>query len=93
MSSQSSRVKLIQQLSADERLWQPEPADWLKEHDTMPDDRTQTGGHDRERINVNEAYELRDWAKSLGVTEQVLRQAVADVGDQADKVREHLGKK
>jgi hypothetical protein len=59
----------------------------------MADDKTKTGGQDRARININEDYEVRDWCKSLGVTEDKLRKAVADVGDQADKVREHLGKK
>ncbi len=59
----------------------------------MADDKTKTGGQDRNRINLNEDYEVRDWTKSLGVTEEELRKAVAAVGDQADKVREHLGKK
>jgi hypothetical protein len=47
----------------------------------------------RSRININEDYEVRDWCKSLGVAEDKLRKAVAAVGDRADKVREHLGKK
>lgn len=59
----------------------------------MADDKTKTGGQDRNRINLNEEYEVRNWTKSLGVTEEELRKAVAAVGDQADKVREHLGKK
>ena len=59
----------------------------------MADDKTKVGGQDRARINVNEDYEVRDWCKSLGVTEDELRKAVAAVGDQASKVREHLGKK
>ena len=42
---------------------------------------------------MNEDYEVRDWCKSLGVIEEELRKAVAEVGDQADKVRETLGKK
>jgi len=59
----------------------------------MADDKMKVGGQDRARINVNEDYELRDWCQSLHVTEQELRKAVADAGDSADKVREHLGKK
>ena len=59
----------------------------------MADDKTKVGGQDRARINVNEDYEVRDWCKSLGVTEDELRKAVAAVGDRADEVREHLGKK
>jgi hypothetical protein len=59
----------------------------------MADDKSKSGGQDRTRINLNQDYEVRDWAKSLGVTEDELRKAVAAVGNQADKVREHLGKK
>jgi hypothetical protein len=92
MSTQSSRIKLIQQLSADERQWQPDPADWLKEHDSMPDDTMETGGQNGERINIHKEYEIRDWTKSLRVTEEALRKAVAEVGDRADAVRAHLGK-
>jgi hypothetical protein len=58
----------------------------------MADDKSKSGGQDRTRINLNQDYEVRDWAKSLGVTEDELRKAVAAVGNQADKVREHLKK-
>jgi len=56
----------------------------------MSDDKTKVGGQDRARINVNEDYELRDWSRSLGVSPEELKKAVAAVGDRADKVREHL---
>jgi hypothetical protein len=56
----------------------------------MADDKTKVGGQDRNRINVNEDYELRDWSKSLGVTPEELKRAVAAVGDRAEKVREYL---
>jgi hypothetical protein len=56
----------------------------------MSDDKTKVGGQDRERINVHEDYELRDWSKSLGVTPERLKEAVAAVGDRAEKVREFL---
>ena len=56
----------------------------------MSDDKTQTHGQDRERINVHQEYELRDWSRSLGVTPEELKKAVAAVGDRADKVREYL---
>ena len=59
----------------------------------MADDKSKVGGQDRTRININEDYEVRDWCRALGVTEDELRRAVAAVGDQADKVRTHLGKK
>lgn len=59
----------------------------------MADDKTKTGGQDRERINVNEDYELRDWSKSLNTTPEKLKEAVQAVGDRAEKVREYLKKK
>ena len=59
----------------------------------MADDKTKTGGQDRERINVNEDYELRDWSKSLNVTPEKLKEAVQAVGDRAENVREYLKKK
>ena len=57
----------------------------------MSDDKSKTG-QDRKLISLNEPYELRDWCKSLGCTEQQLRAAVAAVGNSADKVREYLKK-
>ena len=59
----------------------------------MSDDKSKTGGQDRQRINVNEDYELRDWAKSLNTTPERLKEAVQAVGDRADKVREYLGER
>jgi hypothetical protein len=41
---------------------------------------------------VNEEYELRDWSKSFGVSPEELKKAVAQVGDRAEAVRQHLGK-
>jgi hypothetical protein len=58
----------------------------------MSDDKSKSGGQDRKRINVHEDYELRDWSKSLNVTPEQLKKAVASVGDSADAVREHLKK-
>ena len=55
----------------------------------MSDDKTKTA-MDRKLINLSEPYEVRDWAKSLGVSEQGLRDAVQAVGNSADKVRQHL---
>ena len=58
----------------------------------MADDKSKAGGQDRQRINVNEDYELRDWAKSLDTTPERLKEAVQAVGDRAEKVREYLSK-
>ena len=58
----------------------------------VTDDKTRTGGQDRRRISVSEDYEVRDWAKKFGVTEDDLRAAVERVGDQAEDVQRELGK-
>lgn len=58
----------------------------------MSDDKSKTG-NDRKLISLNEDYEVRDWTKSLGCTEQQLRDAVKAVGNSADKVKEYLSKK
>ncbi len=56
----------------------------------MSDDKSKASGQDRERINVNQEYELRHWAKSLNTTPEKLKEAVQAVGDRSDKVREFL---
>ncbi|WP_315385910.1 DUF3606 domain-containing protein [uncultured Stenotrophomonas sp.] len=58
----------------------------------MTDDKSKTGGPDRDRINVNEDYELQYWTKALGVSADELREAVKAVGPTAAAVRQHLGK-
>jgi hypothetical protein len=58
----------------------------------MTDDKNKTGGQDRDRINVNEDYELQYWTKALGVSPDELREAVNAVGPTAAAVRQHLGK-
>jgi hypothetical protein len=55
----------------------------------MSDDHSKTA-QDRHFISLGEHYEVRDWTNSLGVTEAQLREAVAAVGNSADKVREYL---
>jgi hypothetical protein len=52
----------------------------------------QSHGQDRQRINIHQDYELRDWAKSLNTTPERLKEAVQAVGDRAEKVREYLAK-
>lgn len=56
----------------------------------MADDKQNVGGADRSRISLGEDYEVRDWTKALGVTEEQLREAVDAVGNSADKVRQYL---
>jgi hypothetical protein len=57
----------------------------------MADDLSKRGKSDRDRINVNEAHELRDWSRSLGCTEQQLKDAVKKVGVMVADVKRHLG--
>ncbi|AVQ06904.1 TPA: DUF3606 domain-containing protein [Xanthomonas vasicola pv. zeae] len=58
----------------------------------MSDDKRNVGSPDRDRINVNEPYELQYWTKTLGVSAEELRAAVQKVGPAAASVRQHLGK-
>ncbi|RYD29859.1 MAG: DUF3606 domain-containing protein [Sphingomonadales bacterium] len=56
----------------------------------MSDDKSKTGGQDRERISLTEDYEVRDWTAKFGVSEEELRAAVAKVGNGADEVLKEL---
>ena len=58
----------------------------------MPDNKKKPGGQDRTRININEDYELRDWAKKFGITKDELKKAVAKVGTSAEAVKKRLGR-
>jgi hypothetical protein len=46
----------------------------------MSDDLSKRGGQDRTRINVNQDYELRDWAKKFGITRDELKEEVRAAG-------------
>ena len=56
----------------------------------MPDNKTQTRPQDAKRINVNEDYELRDWSKKFGVSQERLKQAVEKVGNSVSAVEKEL---
>ena len=56
----------------------------------MSDNKSNRGAPDRDRIDMHDEDEVRNWTKSLGVSKEELQQAVAAVGDRAEKVREHL---
>jgi hypothetical protein len=58
----------------------------------MSDDKKNTGSPDRDRINVNEDYEVQYWTKELGISAKQLRDAVEAVGPTSAAVRNHLGK-
>ena len=56
------------------------------------DDKTKTGAADRDRINIHEDYELRDWSEKFGVSHDELKRAVAKVGVMAKDVERELKK-
>lgn len=58
----------------------------------MSDDKSKRGSPDRDRIDMSDPDEVRNWTKALGVSKEELERAVAAAGNQADKVRQHLGK-
>jgi hypothetical protein len=60
---------------------------------SMSDDRTKRVSPDRDRISLSEDYEVRDWAKSLGVSQEELRAAVEKVGNSARKLRAYIAER
>ncbi len=56
----------------------------------MADDKAKVGKSDRDRINVGEDYELRDWSERLGVSPDRLKAAVHKVGPMVADVRREL---
>ena len=58
----------------------------------MADDTSKVGKADRDRVNINEPYELRDWSQKFGVSPERLAEAVTKVGPMAKDVAKHLGK-
>ncbi len=58
----------------------------------MPDDLKRRGPEDPDKININQSWEVRDWCKSLGVSETVLRKAVDAVGPMVVDVKAWLKK-
>jgi hypothetical protein len=56
------------------------------------DDLKNRGPQDRSRISLSEDWEVKWWTKTLGVSVIQLKEAVAKVGNSADKVKEHLKK-
>lgn len=59
----------------------------------MSDDLRNRRPADRNRININEPWEVKYRRKEFGCTEQQLRQAISAVGDSAAKVGQYLKSK
>jgi hypothetical protein len=51
---------------------------------------TRRGLQDRSKINMQEAYEVKYWARELGVSRELLQKAVDKVGNSAAAVRKEL---
>lgn len=56
----------------------------------MLDNKTCLDSRDRQRINIQEYQELRNWAAKFGVTTQQVKDAIARVGDRAVEVEHYL---
>ena len=48
------------------------------------------GGLDRLRINFNEDYEVSHWTRKFGISREVLKNAIDEVGDRVHDVDEYL---
>ena len=46
----------------------------------------------QERIDISYDYAVCAWARHFNVSEKRVKEAVAAVGDEAEKVRAHLGR-
>jgi hypothetical protein len=53
----------------------------------MSDDTSKRGPQDRNRIDVNEKWELQYWTKELGVDAETLKSTVQRVGPMVNDVR------
>jgi hypothetical protein len=57
---------------------------------TMPSSSKPRAGTRSERIDLSYDYAVCAWARHFNVSEKRVKEAVAAVGNEADKVREHL---
>ena len=58
----------------------------------VADDPKVPGGSDRSRVDLSQPDEVAYWTERLAIDEADLRKAVADVGDETQALREHLGR-
>jgi hypothetical protein len=56
------------------------------------DNKQNTGSPDRDRINVNEEYELQYWSERFNVSRDQLKEAVKASGTSVKDVEEYLKK-
>lgn len=56
----------------------------------MSDHTHPRGGTDRLRINLNEDFEVAHWTRKFGISREVLKDAIDEVGDHVHDVDEYL---
>ena len=56
------------------------------------DSKQNIGSPDRDRININEDYELQYWSEKFGISRDELKAAVEAAGTQVKDVEEYLNK-
>jgi hypothetical protein len=56
------------------------------------DSKENVGSPDRDRINVNEDYELQYWSEKFGVSREELKKAVESAGTSVKDVQAYLNK-
>lgn len=59
----------------------------------MADNLKKTGKLDDLRININQSWELRDWAEKLNISQEKLIEAVKKVGPLVTDVKKFLDTK
>lgn len=59
----------------------------------MADDPNKRGTSDRNRINIYEEWEVRDWTRHFGCTEEQLKEAVKVAGVMVRNVGDYLKQK
>ena len=57
----------------------------------MSGDQFTSGGPEQHQIDINAGHELDYWTGQLGCTEEQLRMAVAQVGQDVYELRNHFG--
>ena len=58
----------------------------------VADDPKVPAGSDRSRVDLSRPDEVAYWTERLAIDEADLRKALADVGDETQALREHLGR-
>jgi len=56
------------------------------------DNKNNVGSPDRDRININENYEVEYWTRTLGISAETLKKAVKEAGTSTEAVKKHLNK-